>query len=189
VHFSAGIDLNFVDLQHNDLVAYRVMADAQGLPFPAASFDLLAMQWVVEHLAHPRSVFAELARVLRPSGHIVVLTTNACNYVPIISRLTPERLHRAVIERLLHRPSHETFPTFYRANTRRHLRRLAQQTGLQLEACIYVGNPFYLTSSLQLFRMGLLFEKVTDHPALRPLKLYMIATLRKEAERAEGGGG
>jgi len=176
---SVGVDLDLLDLQHNRSVAYHALANGEGLPFAAASFDLLISQWVIEHLEYPQRVFLEIARVLRPGGHAVLFTTNARNYIPLATRLVPQKLQGQLLERFLRRPTHESFPTFYRANTRRKLALLAQRAGLQLETPIYVGNPFYLAFSPVLFRLALLFERLTDHAPLQSLKLYLIVTLHK----------
>ncbi|MGA9859481.1 MAG: class I SAM-dependent methyltransferase [Solirubrobacteraceae bacterium] len=46
-------------------------ADAESLPFPDASFDLVLGHAVLHHLPNLRRAFAEFHRVLRPGGRIV----------------------------------------------------------------------------------------------------------------------
>jgi SAM-dependent methyltransferase len=46
-------------------------ADAEALPFPDGSFDLVLGHAVLHHLPDLRRAFAELARVLAPAGRIV----------------------------------------------------------------------------------------------------------------------
>src|SRR5947209_16749967 len=45
-------------------------ADAESLPFPDASFDLVLGHAVLHHLPDPERAFAEFHRVLRPGGRI-----------------------------------------------------------------------------------------------------------------------
>ncbi len=45
-------------------------------PFEEGSFSVITMIEVAEHLANPRSVFAEAARLLKPGGLLVVQTAN-----------------------------------------------------------------------------------------------------------------
>jgi SAM-dependent methyltransferase len=45
-----------------------VIFDGVHLPFDEASFDLVYCKQVLEHVAHPEPLLAEVARVLRPGG-------------------------------------------------------------------------------------------------------------------------
>ena len=47
-------------------------ADVTGLPFKKNSFDVVVCSEVLEHIAENRTAVAELLRVLRPDGHLVV---------------------------------------------------------------------------------------------------------------------
>jgi ubiquinone/menaquinone biosynthesis C-methylase UbiE len=48
-------------------------ADAEQLPFPAASFDLAVSRHVLWTLPHPEAAIDEWIRVLRPGGRLVVI--------------------------------------------------------------------------------------------------------------------
>jgi ubiquinone/menaquinone biosynthesis C-methylase UbiE len=48
-------------------------ADAERLPFPAASFDLAVSRHVLWTLPHPETAIDEWIRVLRPGGRLVVI--------------------------------------------------------------------------------------------------------------------
>ncbi|HEY3576929.1 MAG TPA: methyltransferase domain-containing protein [Gaiellaceae bacterium] len=50
-----------------------VEGDGAALPFPDASFDLAGTHRTLHHVAHPDRVVAELARVTRPGGHVLVV--------------------------------------------------------------------------------------------------------------------
>lgn len=179
---SVGVDLGFADLQHNKTVSHPVLADAKALPFPDNSFDLIISQWAVEHFERPEAVFAQIARILRPGGHCVLFTTNANNYIPLLSRMLSGRSRGGLITRLLRRPQHESFPTYYRANTARRIAELGKQVGLYTADTIYAGNPFYLAFSPALFYLGLAFEKITDVQSLYHFKIYLLSVISKPTE-------
>lgn len=48
------------------------MTLADTLPFPDAAFDVVTMLAVLEHLAQPRAMVEEIARVLKPGGEVVL---------------------------------------------------------------------------------------------------------------------
>ena len=50
-----------------------VEGDAHELPFPDERFDLVYARYLLEHVADPARVLAEMRRVLRPGGRIAVM--------------------------------------------------------------------------------------------------------------------
>jgi ubiquinone/menaquinone biosynthesis C-methylase UbiE len=61
--------------------------DAEGLPFPGQSFDVVVMSEVIEHLLRPEKAVWEISRILRPGG-VWIMTTNNASEVPLRSPLT-----------------------------------------------------------------------------------------------------
>jgi len=105
-----------------------VRGAAEGLPFPAGSFDLVTALDLLEHLDDDEAGLREIARVLRPGG-LAVLTVPAC---PLLWSEHDEALdHR---RRYLARP----------------LRRLLARAGLRVEFLSY--------AILQLFPVILAFR-------------------------------
>ena len=74
------------------------------LPFADASFDLVIAWDVVEHVQDPARLLAELARVLRPGGRVLLTVINRFAFrdphyhLPLLNWL-PRRLAEAIIER------------------------------------------------------------------------------------------
>lgn len=54
----------------------RVIDDAADLPFADGAFDLVLCAEVLEHLVHPLEAVAEIRRVLRPGGRLIVTVPN-----------------------------------------------------------------------------------------------------------------
>lgn len=74
----AGFDLDpaMVRLAHQRVAGGRVrgtvnVADAQAMPFPDQSFDLVAEFGILHHVPGWRAAVAEIGRVLKPGGHFV----------------------------------------------------------------------------------------------------------------------
>jgi len=54
-------------------LAPAVRCDAEHLPFPAASFDCVTVGFGLRNMTHKDTALAEMARVLRPGGRLLVL--------------------------------------------------------------------------------------------------------------------
>jgi SAM-dependent methyltransferase len=56
-----------------------IAGDAQALPFPEASFDVVIAMAMLHHAASPTRVLREMARVRRPGGTLVIVEPNRLN--------------------------------------------------------------------------------------------------------------
>ena len=64
-----------------------VRGNGEFLPFPDASFDVVVMTEVIEHLLQPERAVWEVARALKPGG-VYVMTTNNASEAPLRSPLS-----------------------------------------------------------------------------------------------------
>lgn len=55
-----------------DLSGPHVYGTAEDLPFADASFDVVMLTQVLEHVMDPRCVLAEATRVLKPGGRVII---------------------------------------------------------------------------------------------------------------------
>ncbi len=55
------------------LVLPTVLCDAETLPFASASFDLVSVAFGLRNMTHKERALAEMARVLKPGGRLLVL--------------------------------------------------------------------------------------------------------------------
>ncbi len=159
-----------VDPDRRSLAEHRLSTEAMPraaawmaqLPFPRCSFDLLIASWVLEHLEHPAAVFAEMARVLRPGGRLVVLTPNRWHPVTLANRLLAwsTRLQGQLISRLYGRAEWDTFAVHYRANSVGCLRHLGTTVGLIPVAIETIPDPTYLAFNDQLFTLSQWLEQL-----------------------------
>lgn len=82
---------------------------AEQLAFPDASFDLVTLDSVIEHVADPDRVIREVARVLRPAGRVYMVSPNKSSVMNILRDphyemlgvvLMPRWLGRFYVERV-----------------------------------------------------------------------------------------
>jgi ubiquinone/menaquinone biosynthesis C-methylase UbiE len=66
-----GVDFKVVEFQTHNLKAIQVHLGEE-LPFEDASFDVVTMLAVLEHIEHEQAILKEIYRVLKPGGKLVL---------------------------------------------------------------------------------------------------------------------
>ena len=89
----------------------KVAADALALPFRDASFDAVTISFGLRNVADPDQALAELARVTRPGGRLVVCEFGRPTWAPFRAAyfLGLERILPAVAERVSSNPEAYTY--------------------------------------------------------------------------------
>jgi len=128
-------------------VWYQV-ADAAAIPYRADTFDRCYCERVLQHTCDPSSVLAEMARVTKPGGLVVVADTDWAT----LSIDAPE----AAVERSLVRFVGETIRSGF---VGRQLRRLMTSAGLtdvtvELSPIAWTDYELFRATSLSLLDMG-----------------------------------
>ena len=100
-------------------------ADLTRLPYPPELFDAIVCGWVIEHLPDPRPGLRELARVLRPGGKLLLMTTE-------------DTVAGSFCSRMWH----------CRTYNRHELARFCEEVGLTWQ------RPLYFSQLHRLFRLG-----------------------------------
>jgi SAM-dependent methyltransferase len=181
-----GVDLEHAFETDNRRSPFAIRGDIGALPFSSGYFDMVISRSVVEHLEDPSRVFREFFRVLRPGGRVVIITPNKYDYVSLIAAVTPYWLHRSLVSRICDVPEDDVFPTLYRANTMSALRQAMTAAGLVEREMDTINHyPAYLMFSPVLFRLGVLYERLTSLKALRSLRGSILCVFEKhDRERA-----
>lgn len=182
-HAVFGIDLESTLETANQCSPFGVRGNLNDLPFPSGYFDLVISRFVLEHLEHPVKVFREFCRVLKPGGKAVLLTPNKYDYVSVIAAVTPYSFHRALCSRIFRVPEDDVFPTFYRVNTPSSLETALRSAGfIEKEMRLLTHYPAYLAFSPLLFRVGILYERLTALHAFRMLRAVILCVVEKQQE-------
>jgi SAM-dependent methyltransferase len=72
-----GLDISRVRTKRvTDKGFIALQSDNERLPFTDESFHLVLLIEVIEHVQHPETVIAEVTRVLRPEGRLILTTPN-----------------------------------------------------------------------------------------------------------------
>lgn len=176
-----GIDLDSVLETNNQRAPFGIRGDLGRLPFPSECFDIVISRSVVEHLKNPPDVFREFCRVLRPGGKVVIVTPNKYDYVSLIAAITPYRLHRTLVSRIFRVSEDDVFPTLYRANTLSSICKALTSAGfIQKELHTVNHYPAYLMFSPLLFRLGVLYERLTSLNLFRSLRGSILCVFEKQ---------
>lgn len=157
-----GVELVEFDPQKVPAGVELIQANLASVPqLGPASVDLIISRSVLEHVAEIEPVYKEMHRILKPGGGFVFLVPNFWDYVSLISWIIPNKFHGLIVSKTEGRDAHDTFPAFYKSNTRRSVARLASRTGFRMISCEYLGQyPAMLMFNAPLFLLGSLYEKL-----------------------------
>ena len=156
-----GIDVDPVGAENRFVDEFHLLTPPDPWPVESESVDLAVADFVLEHVADPDHFFGEAARVLRPGGTLGLRTVNRRSYVGLASRIAPSRVHTKVLGRVQpERPSEDVFPTVYRCNTRRALRKALDRAGFEATVYGVENEPDYLGFSGVAYALGLAHRRL-----------------------------
>lgn len=128
-----GFDYDLEALKKHRTITHRVCGDVAKLPFESSSFDFVSSNMVFEHLKEPEVQLAEIFRVLRPGGSLIFHTPNKYGYGVVLGRAMPDWFKIKAAWVLQGRPAEDVYPAYYRINSERLIRGLAESTGFRVK--------------------------------------------------------
>jgi SAM-dependent methyltransferase len=179
-----GVDACDEALANAHLLEARLTRPDGTYTYDNETFDAAVSNYVVEHVADPRTHLGEIRRVLRPGGRYLFRTPNLFHYVAIVSRFTPHSFHLLVANKLRALPddNHDPWPTIYAMNTPAAVRRLAAETGFEVEELRLVEKePSYGMYARPLFLLFMAYERaVNATDLLASLRCNLFVVLRRK---------
>jgi SAM-dependent methyltransferase len=161
---------------------FRLVGPDGQIPFVDGTFDVIAAQWVLEHVAKPRQFLKEVCRVLKPGGTFVALSVSALHYVAWLRQMFGVLPHSAVqrlVYRLYKRAEHDTFPTYYRLNTASRLQDCGRAAGLFLKRFRTYANQGYFVLAPTLYRVAIVADWLLEKTAPGFGRIYFTAMMEK----------
>jgi SAM-dependent methyltransferase len=189
---AVGLDMDATALRQHTRLSQRVVGNGETLPFGRGTFDLVTMNMVMEHVKTPRLLFAEVNRVLRPGGVLLLHTPNAVGYTTLATRMVPTALRAPLAARIQGRTEDDLYPTYYRANSVKDLRRLGKNNGLEVQQIEQIESSPMFASVPILLLPELMFIRLLRTMRLHSMRPCLLARFRKpqhETSDLQGGSG
>jgi ubiquinone/menaquinone biosynthesis C-methylase UbiE len=143
------------------------------------SIDLIVCDNVLEHIEKPDCFFSEVKRVLKNGGFLCVRTPNRWNYVALLATLIPNKYHgRVVSVAQKGRKNEDVFPTVYRCNSVRKLKKMMRQVGFECTVYGYESEPSYFSFSKIFYFMGVLHQRFA--PSCFKAAIFGFGRMKKD---------
>lgn len=147
--------------------------------FKDESFDVIVSNNVLEHISDPNAFYAETSRVLKKGGVLITKTPNMFHYMPVIAMITPQSFHNFA-SKLRGTPAGDTFPTQYKANSKKAQTKFGKENNLKVEKMVFVeGRPEYLRMFFFTYILGMIYERFVNFFKLDQFKIVMFTIMRK----------
>jgi SAM-dependent methyltransferase len=159
-----GIDIDPLVEQNPTVDEARVIGSDGRLPLADGSVHLILSDSTFEHLARPDLAVTEFVRVLQPGGWLCARTPNRWGYVALGARLIPQALHQRVLAALQpDRKKIDIFPTHYRLNDLRSLKRYFDGSTWEHYVYSHTAEPAYAADSVLLWRLMMFLGTITPN--------------------------
>lgn len=178
-----GSDVDIDSLKSAAKVYPVCAADVTRMPYGPDTFSCITAEWMFEHLPDKAAAIAELARVLKPGGRILILTTNAHSPLAWLARLFPKsgsRFRRSS----LGIDERGTWNTHHAHNSIGELSRCMSEQGLHRVEFYRISHIEYYFIHLGILRLlSKLYDAVFRLPPLSLLSNAFLIVFEKNASQ------
>lgn len=171
-----GFDVAQESVEGNTSCDEIVIGSATPLPFADRRVDAVVSLWVFEHVEDPGAVMKEIYRVLKPGGFFAFVTPNRTSLLITLRRFISDGIAHRLLKRFYGREEKDVFHVYYRANTVKAVKRLANASSLLSEVIVTNADPSYTSFNALTFALSKMFA--TFFPSLA--NPHLIAVLRKK---------
>jgi SAM-dependent methyltransferase len=134
----------------NPATSENLLIQNDRIPLSDQSVDLVIADYVFEHIQNPTAFCLEIIRVLRPNGYLCARTPHKYCYISLGARLIRNTQHADVLSVAQpRRKVSDIFPTVYRLNTIRDIRR--HFNAFEDYSYSYVSEPQYYCESKYMY--------------------------------------
>jgi SAM-dependent methyltransferase len=117
-------------LEENSIVHEKIRSTVEEFQ-TSRLFDLITLRMVAEHIADPDRAVSALSRLTKSGAKVVVYTVNRFAPVSLVSAIIPFRFHNPIKRTFWQTDENDTFPVFYRMNTRNKLVQVFEKYGFK----------------------------------------------------------
>lgn len=148
-------------------------------PIDDNSIDLIVCDNVLEHIDNPDRFFVEICRVLKHAGLLCIRTPNRWSYIALAATLIPNKYHSKVLSVVQEeRKEEDVFPTVFRCNSVRKLKRIMNKRGFECVVYGYEAEPSYLSFSKLAYFIGVLHQRFA--PGFLKPAIFAFGRIKKD---------
>jgi SAM-dependent methyltransferase len=148
-------------------------------PISASSADAALLIFVLEHIADPPRLFAELARVLKPGGGVLFIAPNLWNLNSLVIRALPTDARLSIKRVLTGKDEPPDYPIYYRCNTVARMDQVAAAHGFARDRLEMLSSLGYLFRLPGFYAWHRFTDRLMELGGLKRFREFIFVTYRK----------
>ncbi|MDP3980353.1 MAG: class I SAM-dependent methyltransferase [Chlamydiota bacterium] len=175
-----GVDIESDQVRHNKDVRYPIAGSIMSIPVKECSCDIISSNMVFEHVRDADQMINEIKRILKPGGTLIFHTPNSWNYLVVLSKIVPASLKDFLIRRFEGRKEDDIFPTYYRMNNTKQIKRLVHDHDMELVDLMCIESTAFFDRFLPLAFAEYLMLRILRFKIFRAFRSNLIVVIRKK---------